>query len=77
VIADQFAAAMGRLGAALPLKLDPAFPGSVVDQNDRPLLQIDVNAEFLSDAEADQLAALVVVAINGTAGVATAEPVDG
>ena len=75
MIADVFAATMGGLGVALPLKVDPDFPGSVVDQNDTPILQIDVNAEVLPDSDADQIAALVVVAVNAAAGLATPEPV--
>jgi hypothetical protein len=72
--ADLFAATMGRLGVALPLKVDREFPGSIVDQNGTPVLQVDVNAEFVSDGEADQIAALIVVAVNSTAGIAAPEP---
>lgn len=72
--ADLFAAAMGRLGVALPLKVDREFPGSIVDQYGTPVLQVDVNAEFVPDAEADQIAAMVVVAVNAAAGVEAPEP---
>jgi hypothetical protein len=72
--ADLFAATIGRLGIALPLKVDREFTGSIVDQNGMPVLQADMNAEFLPDAEADQLAALIVVAVNTSAGIVAAQP---
>ncbi len=65
---DAFASALGLLGVALPLKVDKEYTGSIVDQNDMPVIQVDVNAAWLSDADADQAAALIVVAVNKAAG---------
>lgn len=64
----HYALAFRQLNVALPVRLDPANTGCILDRADRQLLVVDQDNEH-PDAEVDQLAALVVVAINTAAGL--------
>lgn len=56
-------AVFASLGVTLPVRVDPSFPGSIVDADDRDVLVVDHNAERHDD-EVAALAALIVRCVN-------------
>ncbi|WP_242149541.1 hypothetical protein [Sphingomonas sp. BAUL-RG-20F-R05-02] len=55
---------LAALGITLPLRADPAYPGTIVDADNRDVCVVDYNGEC-SNEKAEQIAALLLALING------------
>lgn len=59
------AADFAALGVVLPLRVDPAYPGTIVDANDCDVCVVDHNGER-SDADVAAIVDLILGAVNFT-----------
>jgi hypothetical protein len=64
---QAFLIALRRQNVRLPLSIDPTEPAGLVDADGNDVLVVDVN-RVRSDAEAAEIAALVMLAVNHCAG---------
>jgi hypothetical protein len=65
---EEFVAALDRLGIKLPLRLSEEDVGVVLDAEGRDVFTVDVN-NGLSDAEATEIAELLVAGVHIGAGL--------